>query len=195
MNRRQVLAGLGSALSVTAAGCPSGPLGSRSDGPAGEPATDLPETPGEYPMGTGDLDAFDPTETYRTVEVGSREGVPEAFRPHDVAVWNAASHDETVVDIHDYATETRPLDRSFAIPDDAAVRVSLLEPSPYLVTVGVPDAGAEQTLKVPCRFFDCNSSATQVGLFDGEIRSTVWSTLAGCRSPTCLPEVELSIRG
>ncbi|WP_436930702.1 hypothetical protein [Halosimplex halobium] len=190
MNRRQVLAGLGTALSAATAGCPSGLVGD-ADRSADDPVADLPERPGEYPVSTGDLGGFAPRETHRRVEVGSREGVHEDFQPHDVAVWNAAGYPETAVEVVDYATETRPLARTFAIPDDDAVRVSLLEPVPYLVTVRVPDAGAEQTLRVPCPVFDCNDSATQVGLFEDEIRSAAWSTLLACRSATCVPEVEI----
>jgi len=186
VNRRSVLAGVGSSLGLSSAGCLSGRLGANAGGSARETSTALPETPSKYPTATDDLEEFTPSQTDQKVDVGSREGVDEAYQPHDVSIWNEAGYGETVVEIADYGSNTKPLERTFEIPADTALRVSLLEPSVYLVTVGLPSPGNELTLRVPCFVFDCNASSTQFGLFaDGAIRSTMGSTLAGCPSPEC----------
>lgn len=186
MNRRSVLAGVGSSLGLPSAGCLSGRLGANAGKRDGETDTPLPETPSQYPTATGDLAEFDPSETDQKVDVGSRDGVDEAYQPHDVSIWNEAGYGETVVEVADYGSNTKPLERTFEISADTALRVSLLEPSVYLVAVGLPSTGSELTLRVPCFVFDCNASSTQFGLFaDGAIRSTMGSTLAGCPSPDC----------
>jgi hypothetical protein len=186
VNRRSVLTGLGSSVALSTTGCLSGTLGATADETASETNIALSKTPAQYPTATGDLERFAPTETFGKVNVGSREGVDEAYQPHDVSIWNEAGYAETVVEVADYRSNSKPLERTFEVPTDTALGVSLLEPSLYLVTVSLPSAGSELTLRIPCFAFDCNASSTQFGLFaDGAIRSTTGSTLAGCPSPDC----------
>ena len=183
MNRRKVL-GLVGGVSSGFAGCLATGAGESASNPT---STTPPATPsGTPPVNTGGLDDFDPAETYKHVEFGSRVGVNEDFLPHDLHICNATP-DQRVVNL-------RILDRvanetihraAYTIPADDALAVTLLEPSRYFVQLWGP-AIATETLLVPCDLFDCNSSVTKIGVFEnGHIRSSVRSTLAACPSPDC----------
>lgn len=182
MNRRKVLGLIGGVTSGFA-GCLATGMGesapeSRSPTPPATP-TDTP------PVNTGGLDEFDPTETYKNIELGSR-GVLGDFRPHDLHIWNAAP-DQRVVNLRilDRVANESVHRATNTIPADDALAVTLLEPSRYFVQLWGPEIATE-TLLVPCDFFDCNSSVTSIGLFEnGHIRSSVRSTLVACPSPDC----------
>ncbi|WP_247002335.1 hypothetical protein [Halosolutus gelatinilyticus] len=186
MNRRTLLAGAGVALTIPFAACLDGVAAGESDDGGDAADVDIPDSPSEYPVNSGGLDEFSPTATYEEVAIGSRRGVADEYRPHDVAVWNAAAEPEIDLRIIDSAAESVVHRETYAIPDDTALVVSLLQPSAYLVEVRVPAAETRHTLRVPCHFFDCNSSVTRIGaLDDEEIRSSVLSTTAECSSAEC----------
>ena len=183
MNRRKVLGLIGGVTSGFA-GCLATGVG--ESGPDSTSPT-RPATPsGTPPVNTGGLDEFDPTDTYKKVEVGSRDGVAEDFRPHDLHIWNAAP-DQRVVNLRILdRVANEPVHRAtYTIPADDALAVTLLEPSRYFAQLWGPVIATE-TLLVPCDLFDCNSSVTSIGIFEnGHIRSSVSSTMAACPSPDC----------
>ena len=195
MNRRTVLAGVGAAVCTSFGGClatedPSGNGSDSAPEAAGDRADDddsgPQRSPSEYPVDTGDLEEFDPDRTAETVDVGSRAGVDGAYGPHDVTVWNAAGVPAVDVRITDASDESTVHRETYEIPSDAALSVSLLEPSNYHVEVRVPAADTRHVLAVPCQFFDCNSSVTRIGIFDGgRMGSSVLSTTAACPSTAC----------
>lgn len=196
MNRRTILAGVGSALCTSFAGClatdsPSGhastetPPKGAEDGDGNDDSETL-ESASEYPVNTGGLDEFDPERTDEAVDVGSRAGVDRSYRPHAVDIWNAAGVPAVDVRIVDSMDESVVLRETYELPVDTALSVSLLEPSNYRLEVRVPATGTRHTLGVPCRFFDCNGSVTRIGVFEGgRMRSSVISTTAACPSAAC----------
>lgn len=183
MNRREVL-GLVGGVSCGFAGCLATGAGESA---ADSTSTTPPATPsGTPPVNARGLDEFDPTDTYKQVEVGSRAGVNEGYRPHDLHIWNAAP-DQRVVNLRilDRVANETIHQAAYTVPADDALAVMLLEPSRYFVQLWGP-AIATETLLVPCDLFDCNSSVTKIGVFEnGHIRSLVRSTLAACPSPDC----------
>lgn len=184
MNRRTVLATVGTGL-VSFSGCLAAADGqSPSDTPTGTPPATPESTP---PANTGGLDEFDPSTTYKWVEVGTREGVKENFKPHDLQLWNTFENEQTVsLRILDRLADTTAHRATYAIPADAALEVTLLTPSKYYVQLWGPAIDTPETLLVPCTLFDCNTSATRIGIFEsGRVRSSVLSTLVGCPSPEC----------
>lgn len=79
MNRREVLAGAGLALTTPLAGCSS--IGGN------ETTSDTPSSPKEYPYTVGGITNFHPERTVETIEIGSREGVDGGVPPHYVDIW------------------------------------------------------------------------------------------------------------
>lgn len=131
----------------------------------------------------GDDVAFDPgtDEPFASETIGSREGVenPDDNRPHGVDVWNAADHERelTVAVRRGSATV---FERTLAFPADGYLSLTLAEPAAYTVALA---ADGDRIGEVPVEesWFDCNSSATHIGVFpDGELRSTVVSTMIAC---------------
>lgn len=183
MNRRTILAALG-ASAGSLAGC----VASGDDDPGiGASTPTPPATPdGTPPANSGGLDDFDPASTHAQVDVGSRDGVDDRFKPHDVSVWNAGGEERTLhVRVVDRRAGTTAYRDAHEVPADAALDLSLLEPSRYLLQVWEPAGGPETTLRVDCALFDCNGSVTRVALFEDRTRSSVVSTMAGCPSPDC----------
>ena len=201
MRRRAVLGAVGAGL-VSFAGCStSGTVGTspataRSTTSAAHPSstdtpTSAPDSPvptPDYPESTGEVETFDPAETVEEVQVGSREGVanPDNNLPHDVRVWNRASTDVVArIRLVDYVEGSVALDETYDLPADAAVTLSILEPSSYVLEVRVPEAGTRETLSVPRPRFDCNNSATRVAVSaDGNIDSMLITTAVFCRTAT-----------
>lgn len=187
MNRRTVIASAGLALSTSFAGClanstPLGDTGNEND-PSN---SDIPDSPSDYPVNTGELEEFDPGSTYMEVDIGSREGVDDAYKPHDVGIWNEVAESEVTLRIIDYTEESVIHYETYEIPDGTSLSVSLLKPSEYLVEVSVPDTETQHIVRVPCRFFDCNASVTQIAVFeDGQMRSSVLATTVACPSAEC----------
>jgi hypothetical protein len=102
-------------------------------------------------------------------------------------VWNALERETRVsTRILDRVAETTVQQVEYRIPADQAVSVTLLAPSRYFVHLWGPAIESPETLLVPCSMFDCNSSATRLGVLDGgDVRSMVISSLADCPSPDC----------
>lgn len=187
MNRRTVLAGVCFALPASSAGClgSSGLSGATGDEHEPDDSATL-DSPTDVPVNMGDLAEFDPERTYKEITVRSRDGVAESYRPHDVAIWNEAAEPEVGLRITESAGGSVVHHETYEIPADTTLSVSLLEPSEYRIEVRVPAAGTRHTLRVPCRFFDCNVSSTQIGVFeDGQMRSSVISTTMECPSAEC----------
>ena len=187
MNRRTVLTGTGFALSASSAGClgNSGLSGDTGDD-YGPDDSDTVDSASDYPVNTGDLEEFDPERTYKEVAVGDRDGVDDSYRPHDVAIWNEAAESEVGLRIVDSTEESVVHHETYQIPADTTLSVSLLEPSEYRIEVRVPATETQHTLRVPCRFFDCNVSSTRIGVFEeGQMRSSVLSTTMACPSAEC----------
>lgn len=137
-------------------------------------------------MNDGGVFDFDPARTYKSVNIGRRTGVNDAYGPHEVAIWNADGEPEITVLVADMITESVALYEQYGIPEDAALSISLREPSNYFVDVGVPSTDTHHRLRVPCGFFDCNDSRTQIGVLGSkDVRSFVTSTMAQCRSSSC----------
>lgn len=185
MKRRALLATVGTGI-ASLSGCLAAADGQATpDSTPGTPPATPRSTP---PVNTGGLDDFEPSSTYRQVEVGSREGVDEKFGPHDLVVWNSYGSEQPVsLRILDRVRETTTHRAGYTIPADAAIEVTLLTPSKYYVQLWGPAIDTPETLLVPCDLFDCNASATRIGILEnGRVRSSVISTLAGCPStPEC----------
>lgn len=185
MKRRTVLGAVGTGL-PSLSGCLVAADGQSASDGATETSPATPEsTP---PVNTGGVDEFDPSNTYERVEVGSRKGVKEEFKPHHLLIWNTYGSEQTVqLRILDRVAVTTAHRAAYTIPADAALEVSLLTPSKYYVQLWGPAIDTPETLLVPCDLFDCNASITRIGIIEtGRVRSSVISTLAGCFStPDC----------
>lgn len=186
MKRRTLLAGAGSAFTGLATGCLADAVGPGGDRERSGDDPTIPESPSDYPFTTADLEAFDPAGTYRDVSIGSRTGVDDAYGPHEVRIWNDAPVPSVELRITDVRAERVVHQRTYEIPAEEELRLSLLEPAVYIIQLQIPSDGIEQALRVPCLFFDCNESATRIGVTEGgEIRSTVVQTRMGCPSADC----------
>lgn len=184
MNRRAIL-GLVGGVTGGFAGCLATGV---SDQAPDSTATTPPATPsGPPPVNTGGLSEFDPAETYKHVDVGTRDGVPEKFEPHDLLIWNALERETRIsMRLLDRVADTTTHRDEYDIPADQAVSVTLLSPSRYFVQLWGLAIESPETLLVPCSLFDCNSSVTRIGVFErGDVRSSVMSTTAACPSPDC----------
>ncbi|GAA5045002.1 hypothetical protein ACFFQF_12375 [Haladaptatus pallidirubidus] len=167
MNRRTFLAGF-PAVVTTIIGCFS--VGALTA------ATTEHRIP---PIARGNLGTYDPGMTLRSVGIGR----PNGDTPHHtVSTWNAGIRFRTaVVVVTDRETGEVVLDSTFEFPTDSVVAIAFHEPSVYDLSIRVWDTGAEDSLFVPSKLFDCNRSQTRVGMFDyGAIRSSL-STRTLCR--------------
>lgn len=183
MERRTFLVATGFSIAAPLAGCLSR---TASEKDAENDTSHISDAVSEYPVNSGGLAEFDPEETYKDVDIGSREGVADDYRPHAVVIWNEAAEPEIRLRITNSKEKTVVHHETYAIPDDTALSVSLVEPAEYIVEMGVPETEATHTLRVPCYFFDCNVSFTRIGVFaEGDIRSSVLSTTASCPSFEC----------
>lgn len=211
MNRRELLH-RGGALTTVA--CLAGCLGTASrDGSPGRETTSDGDESGtsddDSTTETGAEDGSDGSEEgfdgdfegvrsdrdapFRELSVGSRDGVafPDNNRPHVVRVWNVADEPrELLVRVSRSATDL--LDRTVEFAADAYLTVTLNEPADYRVAVGVAGE-VPTTVAVERTLFDCNSSATDVGVApDGSVESIEMSTAAGCYGPE-ITDADLSV--
>ena len=126
----------------------------------------------------------------RTLTVGSRANVddPEATLPHDLVVWTAAAVARSIplrVRQRTAGTETTALADTEPIPADGLLRVRLLEPATYRVSVESPNGGTSHTVEIAPDRFDCNESQTQVTVHpDGQITTESYTTDMGCPTDT-----------
>lgn len=172
-SRRSLLAaGAGLASAASLAGC----LGSK-------PLVLPPGSGRSPPTADGTLDEYDPSRTLETRDIGDPEamGDDSDVEPHGLNLWNATAESQRVeLAIADRENETVVLRETLDLPGDVAVSFRLVEPSAYLVSLRVPKYGVRERLQVPRDAFDCNTSATDVGVFGYEIRSSFYSTLVLC---------------
>lgn len=150
---------------------------------------EIPDSPEEYPVtdsGNRSISDFHSGETYKDIDLGSRDGVDDAYGPHSVLVVNEAGVDEVDFGVIDVVENVIIHHETYAIPEGEKLVATLLEPSKYVLNVYVPEWEGKHSLRVPCSFFDCNGSSTRIGIFaDGRINSSGLSTLIGCPSFTC----------
>jgi hypothetical protein len=171
MRRRDVLASAGLLGALGVAGCLAPAGVGRPD-----PETDTPTPPGTTTPGSDEPAA--------TATVGDRSAVrlPDENGPHVVRVRNA--DDRTRVIGVRVATDGEVrYDNAWALEAGAAVRLTLVEPAAYVVTVS--EHGAE-TGSAPVRagLFDCNDSVTTIAVGpEGDLDVRTASTLVACQSP------------
>ncbi len=183
MKRRDLLASAGGIGFLALAGCTArGDDSGDQDDPTTTPTDDPTTTP---PGGqAGDDWAPDGDEPALSLSVGDRDGVafPENNGPHGLRVWNATDVDRTVtISLRETDTDV-VLERTVALSADAWVRVELLAPATYELTVGVEN-GPSETLTVERSWFDCNGSVTTVAVRPNEVESRTISTALGCPGP------------
>lgn len=207
MKRRTLLRAAGAALSTGAlAGCladDGGTGGPGGDGDAdGTDPSGTETTPGgtDTPTDTPDDGsgreetardteqdpeqfAFDPgpDDPFAGETIGSRDGVenPDDNRPHGVSVWNAADRERSLTVAVRRGSAT-VFERTLTFPADGYLSLTLAEPATYTVSLHAGDRHLGD-VDVGQSWFDCNSSATQIGvLADGEVRSTSVSTMVAC---------------
>ncbi|WP_276300341.1 hypothetical protein [Halorussus lipolyticus] len=134
---------------------------------------------------------------FATISVGSRAGVrnPENNQPHAVRVWNDSDSARTVALVLSRdgvggetgagggtGSDGALVDRQVEFPADGYLTMRLLEPAGYALTV-TPGGGAggAETIRIPRAQFDCNDSATEVGVTpDGQVKSRTVTTEVGC---------------
>lgn len=183
------------------AGCLSGGVSARTAGSPGtdetatveptstsSPTTTPPPTPETTPPKQidGGVDTGD-SPVYKRVQVGSREGVEDDFRPHHIFVGNSRKGEQSgAIRILDRIAESTVHRAKYTIPTGKDLKISLLTPSKYYVQLWGPAVSSPQTLLVPCDQFDCNSSSTIIEIFGGgEVRATILTTLLACPGYEC----------
>lgn len=171
-------------------------------------------SPSEYPVSTGGLrfQELESAEIHEEVSVGDPSALPDGDVPHAVTLWNAARPSDEVqwtvpavgndpqrrkwgpaveigLRVRDVDRSTVVHDRTYEIPADEIVEIVLESPAQYLLELLSPGGRSLQILRVPCRYFDCNSSGTYIGVFsDGVVNSTAHSSMAYCPSSACSSE-------
>jgi len=126
-------------------------------------------------------------EPVATLSINDREGLsfPDNNRPHSLALWNAVDREREVgVTWVDGRTEELERLDPVAVPADGLLQVDLLLPTSYDVIVRV-DGETLGEYAVGRDRFDCNDSATRLGLAARELVDYgVISTAAGCPGPS-----------
>jgi len=187
MQRRQVLAALGTSAALATAGCLSGGPGgdggnSETTTTTDEPTTDEPTnttTPEEPEWNPG------PEEPFETITAGTREGVafPDNNRAHDVKVWNQADSARQFT-LQVRTPEADRLETSVEFPADGWLRLVLNVPASYTLSITVDGTEAGE-VSVGRSTFDCNDSSTNVIVTpEAEVHSRTFSTLMGCPGPS-----------
>ncbi len=180
MQRRQVLAALGSSTALAMAGCLAAGPSSPDDGPTDTTTTTNGSTT------PGDAGKFNPgaDDPFQILEVGSREHVdfPENQGPHVTRVWNAADEQRTLTLTLD--SENGPgLDRTLEFPADGWVKLVANEPADYTLVISEDGTRAGE-LVISRSWFDCNDSWTNVVVSQGgELSSSTLSTELACPGP------------
>ena len=181
MRRRDLLAAVGAAGTLSVAGCVG--FDGPDDDTESDDASDRTDSDDRGDTGDGD-DIQADAEPIETVPVGDRDGVPfpDNNGPHGVQVVNDADETRELRVVVNRAGE-RLLDRIFDVPAGRRVELVLNEPDRYEVAVGV-DGRLGDTVGVSRSRFDCNDSSTEVSVDgDGEVASTTVSTLVACPGP------------
>lgn len=189
MERRSFVGTVATGLAALA-GCSAADVPGRPD--AGPESTSTPEasnperTPAyASPEGSTDLvGEFDPARTDASRTVGDRNAGSGSDRSHALEIWNAASEPRTLeVRVTDRREESTAVDEAFEVSADGSVSISFVEPSSYLVDVGVAAIGTGASLTVGSGAIDCNASSTYVRVGpDGTFTSSSFSTMVECPS-------------
>lgn len=188
MQRRQVLAALGSSTALALAGCLSGDPGAQD----GTTTTTTTTTTNDDTTTTTEEDprwSPGPEDPFETFSVGSREEVafPDNNKAHGVRIWNDADEERTV-SLSLESADGPGLDTEIEFPADGWVSVTVEEPATYTLTIAVDESLAGE-VEVGRARFDCNASTTNVILSgDGEVGSRTISTLVGCPGPSIAEE-------
>jgi len=158
MKRRTLLASLAASTgAVGAAGCLQNP------GSPGETTTMTDDT---EPT-TEEPQEWDPSgEPVATLSINDREGLsfPDNNQPHAVVLWNDVDRErELVVEWSDGRTDELESLDPVAVPADGHLQVDLQLPTSYEVLVSA-DGETLGSVSVGRERFDCNSSATRVGV-------------------------------
>jgi hypothetical protein len=126
-------------------------------------------------------------EPVATLTVNDRDGLsfPDNNRPHSLVLWNAVDREREVrVEWGDGRTEELERTASVAVPADGLLQVDLLLPTSYDVVVRA-DGDALGEHAVGRDWFDCNESASRLGLTETDLVDYgVISTAAGCPAPS-----------
>lgn len=127
--------------------------------------------------------AFDPEGLTETIRIGENPG---EINPHGVVVWNALESSARVhVRVFDSAASETRHERSYDLPSDIAVAISLRKPSRYRIALRVPDVDAQRTISVPDRLFDtCNESYTHASVRPTGLTERTMTTELDCGTTT-----------
>ncbi|MFB6154498.1 MAG: hypothetical protein ABEJ22_01290 [Haloferacaceae archaeon] len=169
MERRQFLAGLGTAGSAALAGCYS----LRPD----EPPRSVREIPLVEESGPPDLDDPGPVQTSWTVGPTDAPTVGE-HRPHGVTLRNAADRARPYALRVVRWSGSGLLDESGTLVANGRVEVTLRGPANHSVLVRSGDLAGR--VDVPQSQFDCNTSSTTVVAGDDGLRASTISTQVAC---------------
>jgi|APHM01.1.fsa_nt_gi hypothetical protein len=193
MRRRDLLAVVGTAGALSAAGCvgyettDAGVDGDDSnqdtdDGRDGD-GTTQPDTVGDD-TGAGDGVVSPDGEPVERIPIGDRDGVPfpDNNRPHGVSVVNDAADARNLRVLLDRDGE-RVLDRVVEVPAGQSVALTLNQPGGHDLGVGV-DGRLVDRVTIQRDLFDCNDSTTTVTVDEqGGVTSTTISTEVACPGP------------
>jgi hypothetical protein len=131
---------------------------------------------------------WNPTgEPVATRSINERDGLsfPDNNQPHSLALWNAVDRErEMRVEWGDGRTEELERLDAITVPADGLLQVDLLLPTNYDVIVRV-DGERLGEYAVDRGQFDCNQSASRLGLTEGDaVDHGIVSTAAGCPAPS-----------
>ena len=186
MQRRQVLATLGTSAALATAGCLSGGPGDGGNSDTtttpDDPTTDEPTntTTPEEPEWDPGLEA-----PFETISAGTREGVafPDNNRAHAIRVWNQADTARQFT-LQVRTPEADRLETSVEFPADGWLRLVLNVPASYTLSITVDGTQAGE-VSVSRSTFDCNDSGTDVIVTPAaEVHSRTFSTMMGCPGPS-----------
>lgn len=172
MDRRGLLATLGASSSALC-GC----LGS-----SGPSSTETQST--TEPSGAGtETPAFDPSGTKETIRVGKNPG---EIIPHGVVIWNAlGSTTQVSIRIFNSSAGETHHEKTYDLPTDHAIAITLREPSHYQITLRIPEVDIQRTVSVPERLFDtCNESYTHVSIRKTDLAVRTMTTELECITTT-----------
>lgn len=196
MRRRRFLSALGVALPAVLGGCLGAPRASTrqpTDEPNGpsSPTSSSPRTDGIPAGGTTpippdsevsfDEEAFEmkpsPESPFEEASLGERTGVPnpESNRPHGVTVWNGVDREREIRVRVVGRDAGELLDAAWTFPAWGYAELTLNWPDTYRIVCAVRGGDGERAT-VPQSTFDCNSSRTTVGVFEGDLKQMTVST-------------------
>lgn len=183
MNRRTLLSAMATGVGALA-GCSALGAGPETEPEANESTPSV--TPDDeieprYAEPTRDSDAVfeTPERTDARLEVG--EG-GEDIDSHGVTVENAADEPRDLeLRVADRTDGSIPIEQPYEVSARGGVSIALLEPSNYLLDVGVPATETGASIEIGPGNFDCNASTTHVEVAaHGRISASTISTAMAC---------------